>query len=244
MRVLLLAAAVLAAVAVAVTAAFAQTGPSIIPEFVVTPAKAGTKAKPRNALVYTKGTIAGDYQATLSRLEYTIPPTIKIDGTGFPTCSADFINANGDDNCPKNSKVGTGAATALLGPNKDRLDFDVEVYAAGPKALTIYLQTNLFNIALPGTISGGVVGFDIPERVQQPVPGLYAYVTTVTAALGKQKGVPASVRVRGKQRFFASTTGCRNRRHTGSVEAFLAPNPDPPPVESVKVSATSRCTQP
>lgn len=245
MRVARRAAAVLVLIAVFGGVAAAQTVPTITPEFRVSPARAGTKAKPRNALVYTKGTISEDANATLRRLEYTIPPTIRIDGTGFPTCSADFVNANGDDDCPPRAKVGTGSATALLGPNKDELDFDVEVYAAGPKALTMYLQTNLFNIALPGTIVGRVVGFDIPERVQQPVPNLYAYVTSVTAALGKQPGVPASVRTRsGRQRFFAATTGCRNGRHAGSVEAFLAANPAPPPVPSVRVSATSRCTRP
>ena len=221
--------------------AHAQTAPTILPEFKVTPKKAGTKKKPRNALVYTKGTLDGDAGVTLSRLEYTIPRTIRIDGKGFKTCSADFVNENGDDGCPKGSKVGTGAATALLGPQKSQLDFDVEVYAAGRRALTIYLQTNLFNIAIPGTIRGRIVGFDIPERVQQPVPGLYAYVTSVTAALGKQKGVPAAVKFRGKRRFFASAIGCKRGRHAGKVEAFFAPNPDPPPVPSVKVGATSRC---
>lgn len=219
--------------------AFAQTPPTIIPEFKVTPAKSGTKKKPKNSLVYTKGTLQGDGDFTLSRMEYTIPSTIKIAGTGFKTCSSDFINANGDDKCPAGSKVGTGAATALLGPDKSQLDFDVEVYAAGPKALTIYLQTSLFNIAIDGTINGRIVGFDLPERVQSPVPGLYAYVTSVTAALGKQKGISA----KSGKRFFASTVGCKNGRHAGSVEVFLAPNPDPPPVESVKVAASSPCSK-
>lgn len=225
--------------ALALAAALAQTAPTIIPEFKVTPAKAGTKQKPKNALVYTKGTLGGEGDYTLRRLEYTIPSTIKIDGTHFKTCSVDFINANGDDECPAGSKVGTGAATALLGPEKSQLDFDVEVYAAGRKALTIYLQTSLFTIAIPGTITGRVVAFDLPEGVQQPLPGLYAYVTSVTAALGKQKGISA----KSGKRLFASTVGCRNARHAGSVEVFLAPNPDPPPVESVKVAATSRCTK-
>ena len=217
----------------AVAAALAQSGPGIIPEFKVTPERAGTKAKPRNALVYTKGTLQGEGDYTLRRLEYTIPKTIRIDATGFKTCSADFINRMGDDACPKGSKVGRGGATADLGPERTPLVFDVEVYAAGPKALTIYLQSSLFNIAIPGTISGRVVGFDLPERVQQPIPGLYAYVTSVTAILGRKR-----------TRSIARTTGCSNGRHRGGrVEVFLAPNPDPPPVSSVSVSATARCSK-
>lgn len=224
--------------------ALAQTAPTIVPEFAVTPVEAGTKKKPRNALVFTRGTLSGEADATLSRLEYTIPSSIRIDGTGFKTCTSDFVNENGDGDCPRGSKVGTGAATALVGPNRTPLEFTVDVYAAGPKALTIYLQTDLFNVALPGTIEGRVVGFDLPESVQQPAPGLYAYVTSVTAALGKQKGIPASVRTRsGRKRFFASTVGCVKGRHAGKVEAFLAPNPEPPPVPSVEVRATTRCSR-
>lgn len=232
--------ALLALTAVAAVA-LAQTAPIVTPEFKVTPKKAGSKRKPVNALVYTKGTLSGEGDYTLSRLEYTIPRTIRIDGKGFPTCSVEFVNANGDDDCPKASKVGTGAATAELGPSRTPLDFDVEVYAAGRRALTIYLQTSLFNVAIPGEIKGRIVAFDLPERVQQPVPGLYTYVTSVTASLGKQKGVRAAVTRKRKRRFFAATIGCRKRRHAGKVEVFLAPNPDPPPVPSVSVSASSRC---
>jgi hypothetical protein len=233
--------ALVAATAVAAVA-FAQTAPTVIPEFKVTPAKAGTKKQPKNALVYTKGTLSGDGDYTIRRLEYTIPPTIKIDGTGFKTCTTDFINMNGDEACPKGSKVGTGAATALLGPQKSRLDFDVDVYAAGPKSLAVYLQTSLFNVAISGTIKGRIVAVDLPESVQRPVPGLYAYVTSIATSLGKQNGIPATTKVNGKTRYFASTTGCKNGQHAGSVEIFLVPNPDPPPVPSVKVSATSRCS--
>ena len=108
--------ALLALTAVAAVA-LAQTAPIVTPEFKVTPKKAGSKRKPVNALVYTKGTLSGEGDYTLSRLEYTIPRTIRIDGKGFPTCCVEFVNANGDDDCPKASKVGTGAATAELGPS-------------------------------------------------------------------------------------------------------------------------------
>jgi hypothetical protein len=235
----------LAAGLTAVAVAQSPISPTITPEFRVAPREAGTRHKPRNALVFTKGTVNADANATLSRLEYTIPPSIRIDGTGFKTCSADYINQNGDDGCPKGSKVGTGAATALLGPQRSQLNFDVEVYAAGPKALTIYLQTSLFNLAIPGTVSGRIVGFDIPARVQQPVPGLYSYVTSVTARLGKQKGIPASVRTRsGGRRYFASAIGCPSGRHAGKVRAYLAANPSPPALPFVEASATSPCRKP
>jgi hypothetical protein len=241
-RLTTLALAVVAA-ASAAAAAVAQYAvpPVITPSFAVTPRDAGTKQKPRNALVYTRGLINAESNSTLRRLEYFIPRTVVLDGTGFPTCSSGFINANGDDRCPSRSRVGTGAATALLGPDRSRLDFDVDVYVAGPKALTIYLQTSLFNIALDGTIRGRVVGFDLPERVQQPLPGLYSYVTSIESSIGRQKGIRATTRHRGRTRFYASAIGCANGRHAGKVRGYLAANPDPPVVAFAEVRASSSC---
>ena len=227
----------------AVAMAQAPATPTISGTTKATPVDAGTLAKPVNGQFYAKFDINAESESTLRRIEYTIPPKIRLNGTGFKKCSADFINQNGDDACPKGSKVGTGAATALLGPQKSQLDFSVEVYVAGPKALTLYLQTNLFNVAIPATINKQVVGFDIPERVQRPVGGLYSYVTSVTARIGKQKGVPATTRFKGKTRFFASIIGCPNGKHRGKVKVFLADNPNPPAVPSLGFAKTSRCTK-
>ena len=235
--------ALVAATAMAAVA-FAQTAaPTITATSKVVPKDAGTKAKPKNGLYTTVFNINPESESTLRRIEYTLPKHIKVDGTGFKKCSVDFINANGDDNCPKASKVGTGAATALLGPDKSELDFNVEVYVAGRKALSLYLQTNLFNIAIPATINGQVIAFDIPERVQRPVPGLYSYVTSVTARLGRQKGISATTKVAGKTRYFASVIGCANGKHKGKVKTFFASNPNPPAVEFLEARTSSKCTK-
>jgi hypothetical protein len=238
----------LALVALTVTTAFAcvavalaQTAPTITSTFKITPSKAGTKKKPKNGLVNTVFNVNAESESTLKRIEYTIPKGVKLDGTGFPTCSDEYIAANGDEGCPKGSKVGTGAATALLGPQKSQLNFDVEVYAAGPKALTLYLKTSLFTIPIPATIVGQKVAFDIPERVQSPVNGLYSYVTSVTANLGRQTAIPATTKVKGKTRYFASVIGCTGGKHTGAVKAFLANNPNPPSVPFISATATSKC---
>jgi hypothetical protein len=251
--------ALVAAIAMSAVAFAQSAAPTITATGSVAPANAGTKAKPANGLYTTVFNVNPESDSTLSRIEYTIPSNVKLSGKGFKSCSADFINANGDDGCPKGSKVGTGAATALLGPQKSQLNFDVEVYVAGPKALTLYLQTSLFNIAIPATISGQVVAFDIPERVQRPVSGLYSYVTSVTAKLGKQTGIPATTKIKrkvtvkrnGKKKRvtktftvpFASVVGCTNGQHTGGVKAFLASNPNPPQVPFLQATTQSACTK-
>ena len=240
----------------AVAIAQYSAAPVINSTLKITPkSKSGSKTNPKNALVNTVFTVNEESNSTLRRIEYTIPKNVKLNGAGFKKCSVAFINANGDDNCPKGSKVGTGAATALLGPQKSQLNFNVEVYVAGTSSLSLYLQTNLFNIAIPATIKNQIVAFNIPERVQRPVSGLYSYVTSVTANLGRQTGIPATTTVKktvrrdGKKRtirvkrYFASLQGCPKGGHVGGVKAFLAANPNPPVVPFLEDRSTSACTK-
>lgn len=240
-KLIVLALSVTTALAVAAVAFAQSAAPTITSTFKVTPTKAGTKAKPKGGLVNTVFNVNPESNSTLSRIEYTIPAGVKLDGTGFPTCTVEFIAQNGDTDCPKGSKVGTGGATALLGPQKAPLNFDVSVYVDGPKTLSLYLVTNLFTLPIRADIKGQQVGFDIPAPVQQPVSGLYSYVTSVTANLGKQSGIPATAKVKGKTRNFASVINCKGGKHTGKVKAFLANNPNPPSVPFLEATSTSSC---
>jgi hypothetical protein len=237
---------VTAVFAIAAVAIAQYALPTMTVETAITPAKGGTKKKPKNALVHTVFRVNADSNSTLKRIEYAIPSKIKLDGTGFKTCSVQTIAAKGESACPKGSRVGTGAATALLGPQKSPLNFSVNVYAAGKKSLTLYLVTSLFTLPIPATITAdNKVVFDIPDRVQQPVPGLYSYVTSVTADLGKQPGIKASVKTgkgkKRKTRYFASLRGCSGKKHTLGVTAFLADNPNPPKQPSISGTGTSAC---
>jgi hypothetical protein len=239
----------------AVAVAQYNAAPVINGTLSVTPTKGGSAKKPKNALLDTRFTVNAESRSTIRRIEYTIPKNIKLNGKGFKRCTSDFINANGDTNCPKGSKVGTGAATAVLSGTGGQLNFDVDIYVEANKTLALYLQTSLFNIAIPGEITNNQVNVDIPERVQRPVSGLYAYVTSVDAFLGKQPGIPAittikkKVRKNGKKKTvkvkqpFASLTGCPTGGHTGGVKVFLVPNPSPPPVESLEDQTSSACTK-
>ena len=222
--------------------AFAQgAAPTLTATFKTTPTQAGTKQKPKAGSFSVKFNVNPESESTLSRIEYTIPKGVKLDGTGFPTCTVEFIAQNGDTDCPKGSQVGTGAATALLGPNKSALNFDVTVYVDSPKTLSLYLVTNLFTLPIRAQVAGGKVSFDIPPPVQQPVMGLYSYVTSVTANLGKQSGIPATAKVKGKTVNFASVVGCAGGKQTGGVKTFFANNPNPPQVASLETTGSSSC---
>lgn len=239
--------------------AFAQVPATIDGTLQVTPAKAGTKAKPPvNGRLVDVFNVNKDSNTSLKRIEYTIPKNIKLSGAGFPTCSADAVNQSGESVCEdgkaKGSQVGTGKATAYLGsgPTATPIEFLVKVYVAGPKALTLSLTSNVTNVAFPATISGQTVGFDIPENVQQPVPGLFSYVTSVTADLGRSPGIPASikkkktvkVKVNGKTKKkkktitvpFVSIIGCSGGQHEGSIKAI------PNNAAELVASATAPCS--
>lgn len=267
MRKLALSGATLCALLVMAVAAVAADAPTISVQAAVTPADAGTSKKPKNALIHIVFNVNKESDSTLKRIEYTIPAGVKLDGKGFKTCSADQINQQGEASCPAASKVGTGAATAILGKNPgSNLNFTVSVYVSGAKSLALYLKTSLFNIAIPATIEGQQVNFDIPERVQSPVEGLYSYVTSVTADLGVQDGIPASTKVKEKYKktitvkkngkkkkkkvtrtrtvtkYFASSVSCPSGGYAIGVTAFLAPNPDPPSVPSITGATTAPCS--
>lgn len=248
------------ALACAAVAMAQSAAPTIDATLSITPENAGTKAKPANALVEAVFNINQESESTLRRIEYTIPKDVKLNGKGFKTCSEETIGSEGESACPKGSKVGTGAATALLGPNKTPIEFNVGVYVASAKALTLSLTSSVVpQVVFTAQINGQVVGFDIPTTVQQPVPNLYSYVTSVTARLGKQEGVPATTKVKktvkvkknGKTKKkkktvtvpFASLVGCPSGGHQGSVKAFLANNPDPPMVDSLSADATAPCSK-
>jgi len=226
----------------------------------VTPSKGGTKKKPISASTVIKFDVNPESSSTLAGIDYGIPASLKISGAGFAKCSATTINNKGETQCPSKSKVGTGAATALLGPGKTPIQFTVNVYANGPTGLTLALkQTNgSVQVAFDAKIANNRVAFSIPSNVQQPAPGLYSYVTSVTANLGPAKATKTvkkkvTVRVKGKKKkktikvkktyFLVSRTGCINNADVIDVKLNLANNPNPPAVNPVSGNVSKPCTK-
>lgn len=227
-----------------------------------TPAKGGSKKKPKNAATKIRFDVNPDSNSTLAGIDYGIPKNLRVSGKGFPKCSASTVNAKGEGACPKNSKVGTGGATTLLGPGKAQIQFAVGVYANGKRGLTLALKQDPapanggVQVAFPATIKKNRVAFEIPANVQQPAPGLYSYVTTVEANLGPAKirktvKVKKTVRRNGKKKritvkrkknfFLVSRIGCTGGKDVFDVKLPLAPNPDPPAITPLVGTTSSPC---
>ena len=82
--------------------------------------KKGTKSKPAalsfNQTIAVTSVTAGDRTGILHTIKTKIAG-VKVDASGFPTCTASKINAASTDaSCPKKALVATGSIQATLGP--------------------------------------------------------------------------------------------------------------------------------
>jgi hypothetical protein len=247
--------ALIAMLAVAAVA-IAQTAPAP-PEVVVTgkvsPSKAGTAKKPKPVTSEISYTVNKESFSTVQRMEFFLPQGLKLSGKGFKRCSVDAINTKGSEACPKGSQVGTGSATALLGPGQAPLGFDVRIFVAGDNSVAMNIRGTVtdVDIAIPGKITkqkapyGSKLQLDVPTSLQQPVPGTYAYLTGVKAKLGgKSAKGTITKKVKGKKVkqtvYFATTTGCVKKKFQVGVRLGLVPNPDPPQQAFTKISTSKQ----
>lgn len=243
----LAAAALLAVTAVAVAQ---YTLPKTVLTAKVTPTNAGTKKKPKNGTINMAFTVNKESNSTADQIVFLLPKNTKVSGKGFRYCPATKINNDGVQSCPKGSKVGSGTATALVGPKQTQFNFKITIFAASKTEISMLLEGNI-TTALTGAIgqAGGDFGqkitVDIPPQVQQPVPGLYANITSVAAKLGPATG-KVTKKVHGKKKtvktLFVGVNGCpKDRAHHGGVRLHFAPNPNPPAQGSDEAQATSAC---
>jgi hypothetical protein len=253
----------LAIIGLAITAMLAVTAvavaqvaePVIQVTGAISPASGGTAKKPKNAKLQVAFTVNKESRKTLSGINYFVPAKVKLSGKGFPSCSAATINGKGEGACPKGSKVGTGTATAVLGPAQQPLDFTVTVYSAGKSALALSLKGAVdIAFAAPITSSsspyGQKIAVSIPPSVQSPAPGLYSYVTSVNTTIGGKFVKTVTKKVNGKKRKvkvtynYGSLTGCPSSgAHALGVQLLYTANDTGPAGESPIVSTTSACSK-
>ena len=237
--------AVVAVLALAAVAVAQYAVPVITTTGKVTPTKGGSKKKPKNGSITSTVTVNKESRVTASQITLFLPKNVKVDFTGFRYCPASQINSGG--NCNAVKKVGSGSATALLGPNQTPLQFTTTVYPASKKEITIVLKGSVSVPAFRGIISpaGGNFGqkitIPIPPQVQQPINGLYSSITGFTNKLGPVTG---SVKKKGKtvKTLGVAVTGCpKEKAHHLGVRIDFAPNPNPPAQGSATASTTSKC---
>jgi DNA-binding beta-propeller fold protein YncE len=203
--------------------AFGTTAVAQAPEATMTvsvsPTRAGTKQKPKSEKL-TLTINNNNNQRTASALDIKSPSTITVSGKGFAKCTQAKLESDGKAACPAKSKVGAGAASALLGvntPTPQQLHFKVTAFVGGPKAINFYLEgVELPGIKLvaPGTIKGHNLHVDIPQAAQQPVTGTWAGLQSLTTTLSAKTSKYAVV----------SSNGCKAKKHTFSTMITFVDN--------------------
>lgn len=211
----------------------------------VKPSKAGKKSSPR-AVTKLKLSIANDpdSKTTASRIEVSLPKTLKLNLRDFKRCSVDRLENDGEDTCPKGSQVGTGKASALANANDTKpideqfkVDFNTEFFVSSSKSLGIVLDsTNIelrkILVARIGKATGKYgqkLTIDIPTDVQKTAAGFSA-LTSITTSLSGKAG-------KGRRRHgLIESVGCSGGLYDFQSKLTYAPNPNPP------VASTSTAT--
>jgi hypothetical protein len=228
-------AAVALAVALA-TAAYAAQVNTYTANGKISPAKAGTKAKPVPvglSFGYTVGEAAGQRPSPV--LRYTIGfKGLQSNGGLFAKCTADQINAaQGDTVCSKAALVGTGFVNNATGVTTNptdtsiKCDLNLKIYNSGQKKAALYLYGNPPQCAIPISqaidakyvkIPGGEgLQFQVPANLLHPVAGLDNAVTNVTSTIKK-----LTKRVKGRVRgYYEVAGGCKGGKR-GIEVSFLS----------------------
>jgi hypothetical protein len=231
---LVAAVAAVAAIAVAAPVASAQTGASMTVK--VTPTKAGTKKKPKNAKI-NLAVQNEDNKRTMSKLTITTSKTFKLSTKGLTKCNESVLESSGPSACPKASRVGTGTAEALVGVNGTSptpLTFKVTAVVTGSKNLAFDLQGQQLpvHVMAPGTISGKKLTIEVPQAAQQPAPNVFAGLVSLQATMSGKKG----------KNYLASTNGCSSKKHPFSATLTFINN-GVSPAGNVSTKANAKCSK-
>jgi hypothetical protein len=244
-----LALALAAALAVFVASVASGQSSYPIPQFSsftakVTPAKAGTKKKPKGVKLRVAATIPKEARVTVDTLTFLLPRHSTVSGTGFKTCPFTQINNDGVSSCPKGSKVGTGIANAAFGPNLTPIVFDVTLYVGSKSELAVYLVARGLPIqkAIRGIVSKAGTPYNqkltiiIPPELQKQL-GAYVYLTGLDTTIGGSAK-------KGKKTYNLITTrGCpKTKKHLFEVRAHAVPNPNPPQTADFSKTGTATCS--
>jgi hypothetical protein len=109
----------------------------------------------------------------------------------------------------------------------------VTAFVAGTKGINFYLEGVELPIKLvsPGTIKGHNLHIKIPDAAQQPTPGTWAGLQSISTSLSGKIGKHAIV----------SSVGCKSKKHKFGAKLTFAPNPTPPPKSTASGTSTASC---
>jgi len=223
--------------------------------------KAGSKSSPA-PLDFTqhfalKAANAGSLTGILNKVTTSISG-VKVDSTGFPTCSAKQVNnwtkTSYASVCPKGSLVASGSIKAQLGtttnftPQGLNCDPDLYVWNAGGNKLTFFFETTSTHQCLGGQITTGqtpaftatykqsgsnlVVTIPVPNAVTHIGPATGGYLASLSSEYLKWRSTTS------KGHRDITSVGCHGKRHFSYTFSATAPNQ---PAETKTIKGEAAC---
>lgn len=181
-------------------------------QFSASPAKSGTKKKPKPVnfrLGVTGGTKSGTGQpSTSTTLKITLPKGLKWNGTAWPKGKRCAKNVRSDSQCPRGSKIGGGTVNAQALVTTEMITTTAYVLTNGNLGLWLEGTPLPLNTMLEGKVKGQVITVAIPLNIQEPAPGVPSSIRTLGF------GINAKTKVKGKTRGVIESTGCSNGKWT------------------------------
>jgi hypothetical protein len=200
-KLVLVAAAATASIALVVSSATAQTD-TVTLDVGAKPSNSGTKKKPGNVSLdfNAKVNLPG---TTVEVIDVLLPKGLKFSGSGIKKCNVDDLLAEGITACPSGSKAGTkGTANALAGAQNAPVNFDVYPFVQNSSTIMFYLsqQEGPLQSVVFGKLSNGgrKMSITIPQELRQP-GGLDATLVGLDQTF-KGKGK--------KKKYIVSSTKC------------------------------------
>jgi len=237
--------AALLSIAVAAVAVAQDPNPSTSAPDVTTtvsPAKAGTKNKPKNSTLklFVKNNRT---DSTVDTITVNVAKNVKLSGKGFKFCTAAKLNAQGKTACPAGSKAGSGTANAVVGAGRAPIKFTVDAYVGSKSSVVFYVQQvapGTVRKALTGKISGASGKFGskivikIDEDLQQPAPSVFSSLVDLRTTIKAKRG----------SNYLVSSNGCpSDRKHRFGVKFGFAPNSTFPATGSVTGTTDAPCAK-
>jgi hypothetical protein len=228
------------------------------------PNKAGS-SHAASVVAYTQNYVAsgnnGNRTAPLTDIKTKVYGLVA-DGKDFPICSqAKIAAAKSDTVCPKGSRVGTGAITAILGPVSSPSASTpgtlpctpiLHAYNGGPGKVVYFFvapPTGPHSCGLGALTTGGIQPFvgtvktvgknlvldtPIPTTVSFPLPGFEGSLTSETLHWFK-----LTKQVNGKTVAYNGSAACKHGKRPYSVTFTASMNGQS---QSDAVSGTQKCS--
>jgi hypothetical protein len=219
------------ALTLTIPAAAQDVTPPPIPQLVgsVYPAAGGTDAHRIDTTVKVGLTLNKESGATVKEVDFTLPRAVKLSARGFRSCT---FSAARHGTCSPRSFVGAGHLSVRVGKPLTRAEYEITIYADGPRHLVFAYTGDEGIVAGVGDLRGHKLLVHIPGILRLTPSDKTIFLTGLELELG-----PAQAHGRS----FAALGSCHGGSHRYAADLILVPPDDPLKESEASATASSPC---